>query len=403
MKILHSSDWHLGKKLDNFSRYNEQINVLDEIVRISNNENVDAVIIAGDLFDTYNPPTESVELFYKTLKKLSKNGKRPVIAIAGNHDSPDRIEVPDALARELGIILAGYPNSKIRKFTNDLGIDLINSDEGFIELKIAYIKYPLRVILNPYANQFRIKSFLGVENTEDELRTVLQNEWTKLSDKYCDNKGVNLLVSHMFFVNEGEKIPDEPEDEKPILHVGGVQAIYPKNIPKNIQYVALGHLHRKQTVSNKPCPIVYSGSPISYSFSEANQQKFVSIVDVEPNSEAKIRFVELIAGKKLERKKFDDIDVAVSWLEDNKNSLVELTIVSENYLTAEERKRLKNAHENIITIIPEVKSAVMNVNRGVGIDISKSIDELFVDFFMHKKGQKPNKELIDLFKEINAK
>jgi len=403
MKILHTSDWHLGKKLDNFSRHEEQQAVLEEIVQIADSEHVDAVIIAGDLYDTYNPPIESVELFYRTLKRLSKNGKRPVIAIAGNHDSPDRIEAPDPLARESGIILVGYPNTKIRKFKNDVGLELLKSNEGFIELKIPGVSAPLRIILNPYANQFRMKTYLGVENEEEELRNVLEKSWKELSDQYYDNKGVNVLVSHMFFVKEGATIPEEPDDEKPILHVGGVQTIYPKNIPENIQYVALGHLHRKQMVSNEPCPIIYSGSPVSYSFSEANQKKFVCIIDVEPGGVANVKDVDLIKGRKLERKKFDNIDEAVSWLNKNQESLVELTMVSDDFLTAEERKRLKNAHEHIITIIPEVKSAMGAKQKSATIDISKNIDELFVDYFKHKQGQNPNDELLDLFKEVIAK
>lgn len=403
MKILHTSDWHLGKKLDNFSRHEEQQAVLEEIVEIAENEQVDAIIIAGDLYDTYNPPIESVELFYRTLKRLSKNGKRPVIAIAGNHDSPDRIEAPDPLARESGIILVGYPNTKIRQFKNEAGLDVLNSDDGFLELQIPGASYPLRIVLNPYANQFRMKTYLGVENEEEELRNILQDSWTKLSNQYCDNKGVNILISHMFFVKEGAVLPEEPDDEKPILHVGGVQAIYPKNIPNNIQYVALGHLHRKQTVSNQPCPIIYSGSPVSYSFSEANQKKFVCVVDVEPGAEAKVNDIVLTKGRKLERKKFDNIDEAVNWLETNKESLVELTMISDDFLTAEERKRLKNAHEHIITMIPEVKSAMGEKKKSASIDISRSMEELFTDYFKHKQGQSPNGELLELFKEVISK
>src|SRR5512133_365919 len=116
MKLLHTSDWHLGKYLNNFSRHEEQQEVLEEICEIAERENVNAVLIAGDLFDTYNPPTESVELFYRILKRLSANGTRAVIAIAGNHDSPERIEAPDPLARECGIIFAGYPNSRVPPF-----------------------------------------------------------------------------------------------------------------------------------------------------------------------------------------------------------------------------------------------------------------------------------------------
>lgn len=101
MKILHTSDWHLGKRLENFARIEEQRDFLLEIEQIADNNNVDAVIIAGDLFDTFSPPIDALELFYKSLKKISKNGKRPVIAIAGNHDSPDRIAAPDPLAKSV--------------------------------------------------------------------------------------------------------------------------------------------------------------------------------------------------------------------------------------------------------------------------------------------------------------
>ena len=98
MKILHTADWHLGKRLDRFSRLEEQVEVLGEIVKIADENAVDLVLIAGDLFDSFNPSIEATELFYKTLKQLTNNGKRPVIAIAGTHDASDRIDAPYPLA-----------------------------------------------------------------------------------------------------------------------------------------------------------------------------------------------------------------------------------------------------------------------------------------------------------------
>ncbi len=403
MKLLHTSDWHLGKKLDTFSRFDEQEAVLNEITTIAHNEKVDAILIAGDLFDTFNPPVEAVELFYRTLKNLSRGGTCPVIAIAGNHDSPDRIEAPDPLARELAIILAGYPITKIRPFKNESGVELLQSKAGFIELKLPHYDYPLRIILNPYANQFRMKKYLDIQDEEIELRNLLQSNWQKIADEHCDNKGVNILLSHMFFTQKGTKLQEEPDDEKSILHIGGVQALYPENIPSQIQYAAIGHLHRKQIISLEPCPVVYSGSPVSYSFSEANQEKYVQIIDVAPDKKAKISHVALKSGRKLVRKTFDDIDKAVEWLTEHQENLIELTIESDNYLTAEERKQLKNAHPYIINIIPKVKSAANIRGEMNNIDINKNIEELFADYFHHKKGQMPNKDLIDLFKEIQGK
>jgi len=376
---------------------------MNEICEIAEREQVDAVLVAGDLFDTFNPPTEAVDLFYKTLKRLSNNGRRPVIAIAGNHDSPDRIEAPDPLARECGIIFAGYPNSVITPFELESGLKVLQSTEGFLELQLSGTDIPLRLLLTPYANEFRLKSYLGHENSDEELRTVLQEKWQELALKYCDNKGVNLLITHLFVVKKGDTLPEEPADEKPILHVGGAQVIYTENIPKQIQYTAIGHLHRMHRVDSVPCPVYYSGSPLSYSFAEANQKKYVLLVDTEPGKVATIQKLELTKGKILLRKRAEGIDEALLWLSENPDCLVELTMVTDTYLTAQERKQLSVAHNGIVTIIPEVKntSDLVSGNKK-NIDLTRTMEELFVDYFRHRKGQEPNDEIMKLFTEILA-
>lgn len=403
MKILHTSDWHLGKRLDDFSRMGEQQAVLLEICEIAERKNVDALLVAGDLFDTFNPPTEAIDLFYKTLKRLTKNGCRPVIAIAGNHDSPDRIEAPDPLARECGIIFAGYPNSKVIPFELDSGLKILTSDEGFLELQLPETNVPLRIMLTPYANEYRLKTCLGLENSEEELRTVLQQKWQNLAEKYCDNKGVNILVTHLFMIQKGDDLPDEPDDEKPILHVGGAQEVFTDNIPKQIQYTALGHLHRMHKVDVEPCPVYYSGSPLSYSFAEANQKKYVLLIDAEPGKQAEVIETELTKGKKLLRKRAEGLEEALLWLSQNQDALVELTLVTETYLTALERRQINAAHPGVIAVIPEVTNDnVLGGSHQKQIDLSRSMEDLFRDFFRHEKGQEPNVEIMNLFTEILA-
>jgi DNA repair protein SbcD/Mre11 len=401
MKLLHTSDWHLGKHLNNFSRHPEQQEVLQEICEIAEREKVDAVIVAGDLFDTYNPPTESTELFYKTLKRLSNNAIRPVIAIAGNHDSPDRIEAPDPLARECGIIFAGYPNSVVAPFELETGVKVTQSQEGFICLSLPGTPVPLRIILTPYANEFRLKTYLGCEDTEEELRKVLEEKWRQIAETNCDNQGVNILVTHLLLMNKGDEIPEEPEDEKPILHVGGAQAIYTENIPAQIQYTALGHLHRKQKVANSHEPVVYSGSPLSYSFSEANQKKYVMIVDLQANQAANVTEVELTKGKRLLRKRAESMSEAMLWLTDNPDTLVELTMATDTYLTAEERKQLYAAHEGIVSLIPDIQNrSEWTSTARHNIDLSKGMEELFGEYFKHAKGQDANENILKLFREV---
>ena len=404
MKILHTADWHLGKRLNAFSRLEEQREVLNEICEIADREAVDAVIIAGDLFDNFNPSSEATELLYSTLHCLSNNGKRAVIAIAGNHDSPERVEVPDALARACGIIFTGYPDTEIKTFRTQAGIEVTKTDAGFAELKLPNCPSPLRLILTPYANELRLKKDLGVEDSEDALRIHLQNHWQQLADKYFDNEGVNILVTHLFFMKKGGEVPEEPEDEKPI-NIGGASAIFSENIPTQTQYVALGHLHRYQTIDKKPCPIIYSSSPLAYSFAEENQTKYVVILNVEPNKSIDYQPIALTKGKKLLRAKFENIDQAVAWLEANADALVEITIVSESYLEMTDRRRLQEAHSGLVQIVPEIKSHRNGGIEGTQIDRSMGIEELFNAYFkQHKvgKGQEPSEGLMAMFKEVQG-
>jgi len=402
MRILHTSDWHLGKRLDDFSRLDEQREVLNEIIEIANEQDVDAVLIAGDLFDTYNPPTEAVDLFYRSLKRLTNNGSRPVIAIAGNHDSPDRIESPDPLARECGIVFIGYPNTVVPSFELESGFKVLKSAEGFVELQLPRCNEPLRILHTAYANEFRMKTYLGSENNEQQLRDMLATKWQNQVADYCDSLGCNLLVSHLFFIKEGADLPEEPEDEKPILHVGGAQAIFSGNVPGGLHYVALGHLHRKQIVDSAPCPIVYSGSPLSYSFAEANQSKYVMIVDMEVGGNVAVKEIPLAKGKRLLRYRADGVEKAIEWLRDNTAALVELTLVSDTYITAQERKQLLEVHPNIISIIPDIKSKELVASDRSMADLSKNTEELFRDYFIKEKGQEPSDSLMTLFKEMLA-
>ncbi len=398
MKILHTADWHLGKRLDSFSRLEEQKIVLDEICIIADEQAVDAVIVAGDLFDAFNPPVEAIELLYKTLKRLTNNGKRPVIAIAGNHDSPDRIDSPEPLARECGIVFMGYPNTEIKTIELENGFEITKTDKGFIELNLPEHNYPLRIIATPYANEVRMKEYFG-EEKEVELSNSLQMGWGDLSEKYCDNKGVNILVTHLYMLKRGGEVLEEPDGEKP-LKIGNADLIYSDIIPSQIQYTALGHLHRHQNVGTDEKPVVYSGSPLSYSFSEAGQQKYVKIINVEPNSIAQLERIPLKSGKQLARKTFNSIDSAVEWLNDNQYTLVELTIESDTYLKSEDLKRLRNAHHEIVHIIPIVKNDNVMDESSKQVNLNQDITALFSDYFKYSKGQSPNEEIIELFKEI---
>ena len=404
MRILHTADWHLGKKLEHLSRLPEQKKVLAEIVEIAEAEAVDAVIVAGDLFDNYNPSAEATELFYQTLKDLSRGGTCAVVVIAGNHDAPERIEAPNALARLNGIVLSGFPHTVIPPFKLKTGLELIQSAPGYICLKLPNFDYPLRLLLTPYANEFRVKHFLGIEQKEAALRDLLQNHWTETADNHFHEPGLNVLMTHLFVSDKKDQENlQEPEEEKPILYVGGAQVIFPANFPDSLQYVALGHLHRPHAVEHeRNFPIRYAGSPLAFSFAEAGQEKSVVILEAKPNETATIRKVPITKGRTLFKQKFHSIPEALEWMKQYKDAIIELTIVSDTYLTSEEKQQLLST-DNDVFIIPEVKK--MNLDQSDKsaeiINLDKRIEDLFQDYFQSKnEGQVANEEIMSLFKEV---
>lgn len=400
MKILHTADWHLGKRLDRFSRWEEQVLVMNEIVEIADEQKVDLVLIAGDLFDNFNPSVEATELFYKTLKQLSLNGKRPVIAISGNHDSPNFINAPNPLARECGIILIGHPNAKINDFELEY-FTITNSKEGFLELQLKNQNFPVRILHTPYANEVRLKEYFG-ENKEEELNKILAENWKNLAHEFCDESGVNLLMAHLYMNKKGAPILDEPEGEKPIK-IGNADLIFSDSIPAQIQYTALGHLHAFNNIGTAEKPVVYSSSPLCYSFGEAGQTKYISIIEAFPNQEVSFEKIALKNGKSLARKTFDSVENTVNWLLENQNSLVEIILESETFLKAEERKQIYQSHPGIVHLIPKVKNQEIFENQVQEINLNQDILPLFRDYFKSKNtGQEPNEDLINLFNEINS-
>jgi DNA repair protein SbcD/Mre11 len=371
---------------------------------------VDVVIIAGDLFDTYNPPNESVELFYKICKKLTNNGLRPVIAIAGNHDSPERIEAPDPLARECGIIFAGFPSSTVAPFALSSGIAVTHSDAGFISLTLPNCAYPLHLLLTPFANEERLKRYLGETNRETTMRDMVKEMWQKNLD-ICQNmvrtlhqaesmtEGVVLLMAHLLFLHDSGAPVQEDEGEKPI-YIGTASAFFPEDVPDGVQYVALGHLHRHHFVAKTRVPICYSGSPLAYSFNEDNQEKYVILIDAEPTKPVKTEKIVLKNAKKLVKIVAHDMADALVKLMAVPDALVQLSISTDNALDRSIIQPLMEAHKGIVPpIIP-----IFNRNTEGGgyertIDLD-NLEKMFLEYYMFKHGSEPTAAVVDLFKEI---
>ena len=415
MRLLHTADWHIGKRLQGHYRLGEQREVLNEIIAIADQQKVDLVLVAGDLFDTFNPSAEAQDLLYDTLKRLSDGGKRPVVAIAGNHDDPAHIEAQDHFGRECGILFAGYPKTEIKAHQLTCAVRLLCSAPGFVELQLPNHDVPVRILLTPYANEARFRAYMGMDQPDAELRDQLHQHWQSLANAYMDDRGINLLAAHLFMMNRGGEKPVEPDDERSILQVGGANIIYTDLIPKQVQYAALGHLHRYQTLGGGACPVVYSSSPLAYSFAEADQQKYVIVIEAEPGQPVQVHPVPLTSGKRLMKKSFAQISKLLEWTELNQDCYVEITMQTATYLSSAETRQIASSHPNIVSIVPDVRPTLPDplfadvpdesqiTAKSATIDLSQPIDGLFVDYFKSKhKGQVPNEGLTTLFREILA-
>ncbi len=406
MKVLHTSDWHLGKRLGRFSRLEEQQDVLDELCGIAEKHQPDLVLIAGDLFDTFNPPAEAVELLYRTLHRLSDGGRRPVVAMAGNHDSPDRVESADPLARLSGIFFIGYPGTVIRKTVLESGWEIDAPEAGILVFRRSGIP-EVRLIATPYAGEVRLRKAIDPGKSEEQMRQLLRDHWAALAERYCDGKGINLLMAHLFAAEQGtlpfEELQEE-EGERSILHPGGLELIPFSAFPPHIQYVALGHLHRPSLNAAGGRIICYSGTPLAYSLSEADQQKRVVLVKAEPGKPAAAESIPLAKGRKIRRRSFDSLEKALLWLEEHYGDYVEITMEVDHYLEAGVRDAILEAHPRVLAVVPEIRDreAVFGVAKKE-MDIHAPVASLFAEYYRSRNGgADPEPELLELLAEALA-
>jgi DNA repair protein SbcD/Mre11 len=380
MRILHTADWHLGRTLEGRSRLAEQAQFIDELVKIVEDEKVDAILMAGDAFDTVNPPAAAEQLFYDGLARLSDNGTRPIIVIAGNHDNPDRLSAASPLAGNHSIHLIGYPTTEVLK------VDVPRAQQ---QMMVAALAYP---------SEARLLQVLSETHDEVLLRNKYDErirELFSIMSKQFQPNTVNMAMSHIHVAGGSST-----DSERPI-EVGGAYTVAATSMPEAAQYVALGHLHRPQNINRASTLTRYSGSPLAYSFSEIGYTKSVTILDAEPNQPVVMKEIPLSSGKPLVKwKATEGISQVHSWLEEGRDSSawIDLEIHLTTTLSIEEIHRLRKWHPGFIHIRPIFQQELeVAVTRQANLPI----DQLFSQFYEKQTGgAKPEPELIKLFLEL---
>jgi exonuclease SbcD len=301
LRILHTADWHLGHSLHGHSRAHEHASFLAWLSEVIVAERVDALIIAGDVFDGANPPTAALSMYYEFLANLSRRAPGiDVLVIGGNHDSASRLNAPEALLSAIGVHVVG---GLVRRSGEDAhAVDVqklvvqLTDASGEVGAIVAAVPF-MRPADLPAVNDIAEGADTLVEGVREAYSQVLEEARRRKTDKQA-----LIATGHCYMV--GSQISEM--SERRVL--GGNQHALPVEIfPKDVDYVALGHLHKAQRVGRRE-HVRYSGSPIPLSMSEETYKHQVVLADFEDGALVKWRGVTVPRTTELIRIKGDSLD-----------------------------------------------------------------------------------------------
>lgn len=295
MKFLHTADWHIGRKLNGFSLLEEQQDMFEKIMVLAKKEQVDAIVIAGDLYDRSVPSIEAVALFNEMMVEMNIKESFPVLAISGNHDSSTRLET-------------GSPWLKAQNF--HLYTQL---EQAFSPVEIQDIQF----FLLPYFEPFHARKYFQDETIRD-IQSSMKLVVEEMKKQFQPNKK-QVLVGHFFAAGSSRS-----ESETPI-EVGGLDSV-PLDLLSAFDYVALGHLHDKNAIKQDD-RVQYSGALLKYSLSEEKQEKGVRIIELSEKTFSN-QFIELVPLREVKQIKasFKELISPTFYEEINREDYLAITL-----------------------------------------------------------------------------
>lgn len=351
MKILHTADWHLGRRLHGQDLTEDHALILDEIVRIIDENEVEVLIHAGDVFDSANPPHDALKQYYSFLIRAQKAGCTTIVITGGNHDSPTALNAPQHLLEEMNIHVVGCATETIEK-----EIIPLREKNGAIRAYCCAV---------PFLRDKDLRySLPGETDTDRSKRLVegIQAHYHNVFEAVCRVNPENLPViatGHLFA--QGGMTGDL--DTKEQIHVGNLGQIGADSFPLGFAYVALGHLHRPQIVGKRD-HIRYSGSPLPLDFSERNDGKQVVLVECCDNTTITVKNVTLPTFRQLVR--FTGTIQEIEGLIQTFNRKdEELTTFAEVHITPDAQMPLLDANEHFRTFAKERFGDTMVILRVV--------------------------------------
>lgn len=369
MKIMHLSDLHIGKKVNEYSMLQDQIYILKEILRIIDNEKVETVIIAGDVYDRSLPPNEALELFDEFLYQLSSRNVN-VFVISGNHDSPERISYGGRMMTENKIFLSPVYDGNVKPIT-------LNDDYGEVNFYLL-----------PFVRPADIRRYFpdeNIENYTDAVKVAIDNMNVDFSER-------NILVTHQFVT--GAEL-SESED----IIVGGTDNVSGE-VFDGFDYVALGHIHREQTVGKDN--IRYCGTPLKYSFSETKNIKSVTILDFNDKGNIEYSKIPLTPFRDMReiRGTYYELTLKSSYESTNTEDYLHITLTDEEDIP-DAIGKLRSIYPNIMKLdYDNLRTRGSGTVDAIENIESKSPFELFADLFKQQNNQDMSEEQEEIMRNL---
>lgn len=326
MKFFHLSDLHIGKQLHRYHMAEEQRHILKQIVELARTMQPDAVIIAGDVYDSPVPSAEAVSIFDAFLTALNEMEPQPaVLVIAGNHDSARRLDFASSILAKHKVHIAGMPPMREDEF-----IDRVTLNDAYGEVDFYLL---------PFVKPMYVRHLFGEENLTYDLAVRRLIEREKI-----DKTKRNVIVSHQFYT-AGAKEPMVSDSE--VRLVGGIENV-DISVLEPFSYAALGHIHRPQKIGREYYR--YCGTPLAYSASEAGDDKSITMVEfTEPENEPIIRKLPLVPMRKVRKLKGKLAEILAQVKDEERHDFVSITLTDE-VEAYQPKERLEECFDHILEI-----------------------------------------------------
>lgn len=361
MKLIHLSDLHLGKRVNEFPMQEDQKYILIKILNIIDREKPDAVLIAGDIYDKSIPPVEAVQLLDSFLERLAEK-KQQVFLISGNHDSPERLDFAAGLIASSGIHIDSVYRGEIQPYT-------LEDEYG-----------PVNIYLLPFIKPSHVRSRFPEETV------VSYTDAVRISVEHMeiDDSMRNVIVTHQFVTGA---VRSESEE----ISVGGSDNV-DASVFDRFDYVALGHIHGPQRIGRET--VRYCGTPLKYSFSEVKHQKSVTVVELREKGNVMIRTVELTPKHDMRelRGSYDELTNKKNYEGTAVDDYLHITLTDEEDVLDAVAK-LRIIYPNLMKLDYDNRRTRENQQIGQVDDIeSKTPLELFQEFYEQQNNQQMSEE-----------